>query len=234
MESLESETKIEEPNEAERVVRAPRPPWRVIVRRVSKYASLAILFLASCATIFGWATSSKKEHSLTAAYGSSRIFLFTSRHGGVWFGDFLLTVPLVLGYTPPSGLEFQSYDREYDRDILKITPPLTKLGAGIVYKIELFDSQGWQTGPPTASGTLMALATPEVTLDGLGIILPHWMLLFILISLFIFIAMGRRFTLRMFLIWVTMACVSLGIALRTAEWDGGGGQGGTWNLKAKQ
>jgi hypothetical protein len=57
----------------------------------------------------------------------------------------------------------------------------------------------------------------SATYHGWGLIVPHWFVLLIAGSLLTFIALGRRFTLRAFLIWVTIVCLILGVAMRSSS-----------------
>jgi hypothetical protein len=206
---MEPDTKIDAPVQ---VPAKPRGRWRRIARRTLKYSLIVFLILTVGLTAFAWTQSSKTFYRLTMALNASDRILLSSYRQRIHFGVFNCSTPSN-SFIVTETVRIRSSAAEFPRTLMAILPPWpTKLGIGIVTKINHYSSP-----------------TVVATFKGHGVLIPYWFVLLVLGSILMFVLM-KRFSLRAFLIWVTIVCVILGIAMRSggdsnAEKEQGGQHG---------
>jgi hypothetical protein len=216
-------------NAPEQKIAEPAPPrarWRKVLRRILKYGLSVSQLGVICLIVIAWVRSSTWNDRVELDIATDRVILFKSKQGELTIGIFKTERGIFYrlrevgpGFPrpmrrfsvlvhPPARTNLEKSHTTFEE---KVKENKTSIGVGIVSQIDFSKTHF----PP-----INVLSLPNKYLvtgySGHGIILPHWLLLFVLGSMFTVIVLGRRFSLRAFLIWITIVCVILAIAVRTS------------------
>jgi hypothetical protein len=180
---------------------------RTRILRTLKIASLVLLVALLIATGATWVRSFSHADRLHGRLWGRGAFLLGSKEGRVviagfrshghpaWWRWGVHTFPVDDALSFPVGPV-----RQYER----------KLGVGWIQNPLYFVMRPEQRRPDGTTVIFFGAAT--ATLQGTALLVPHWLIALVTASSILFLVRGRRFSLRAFLLWVTIVMVILGAA----------------------
>lgn len=185
------------------------------VRRALKYLTLGFLGAVILLTIVTWMRSYSYSDRVQGTLGGDWCFMGSSSQGCVACVAFDSDGRILKEFEIDWSLKTYPIEHPMAYPSGEVIHATGKLRIGLIRQVHyaLWSDQ-WITRTSGNRRGLVRFKGLTLFLKGGGLLVPHWLILLVSGTLFALIVMGRRFTLRAFMIWLTLVCVILGITMR--------------------